>query len=100
MTDTRNNRYVVVSIINEKRREGLFKYFDDPKNRADVIERTATKRVLSVGLFDRLQAKIDAYPHARVSLVEDAGNGEYEVIVPDTKPMSDPYNEILRRLRF
>lgn len=95
-----DNRFIVVSIGTEKRREGLFKYFDDPANRSHVIERTATKRVLSLPLFDRLQSKIDAYPHARVSLVENVGDGEYDVLVADAKPMSDSYNELLRRIRF
>ena len=100
MKSANANRFVVVSISSEKRREGLFKYFDDPKNRSQVIERTATKRVLSVPLFDKLQSKIDNYSHARVSLVEKVGDGEYEVIVSDSKPMSDSYNELLRRLRY
>ena len=98
--DASSNRFVVVSIGVEKRREGLFKHFDDPAYRAQVVERTATKRMLTLRLFDRLQSKIDRYPYARVSLVERIGKGEYEVLVADCKPMSDQYNELLRRIRF
>lgn len=100
MLETREDYRIVVSIGDEKRRERLFKHLDEQKNRPEVAERTATKRVISVRLFDRLQSKIDNYPHARVSLVNRVREGEYEVVVPDSKPMSDSYNEILRRLRF
>lgn len=95
-----NARYIVVSIPNEKRREGLFKYLDDPRYRRHVVERTNSKRVLTIGLFNRLQSKIDTYRFARVSLIEDAGDGEYTVVVPDARPMSDSYAEILRRIRY
>lgn len=95
-----HTRYIVVSISNEKRREGLFKYLDDPRYRRHVVERTNSKRVFTLGLFDRLQSKIDTYRYARVSLIEDAGDDEYSVVVPDARPMSDSYSEILRRIRY
>lgn len=96
---TRSNRAIVVSVKKEKFREGLFKYIDSAPKR-HVIRRSASKRVITIDLFNHIQKHIDAYERARVSLVDLHDDGSMEVIVADTKPMSEQYDEILRRVRF
>lgn len=96
-----STRLIVVSISKKEKREGLFKLIDDPKHKDHVIDRSAKKRVISISLFNRLQSHIDAYPWARISLVDQLDDSSYEPVqhATDAKPRSDQYNVILRRLR-
>lgn len=104
-TDADNDiqRVIIVSIVKREKREGLFKYIDNPANDWGVIEnQPASKRVISIDLFNKLQSKIDAYSRARVTLADwNMNDNSYEPVeyAIDTKPMSEAYNGILRRLR-
>lgn len=96
---TASVRAVVVSVRKEQFREGLFKYIDSaPKKH--IIQKTPSKRVITLSLFERIQHRIDDYERARISLVDIAPDKSMRVVVADTKPMSHEYNEILRRIRF
>ena len=99
LADTKKH-LLVVTIAKKERREGLFKYLDDPKNSDHVLERSSSKRLIDTHLFDRYQSKIDSYSHARISLVSQNDDGSYHSLVTDAKPGSDEYYSILRRLRF
>lgn len=92
--------FIAVSIANKDKRESLFKHIDAPSNKKHVFDRYAARRVIDVELFDELQPRIDASPHARVSLMEQNEDGDFEAIIPNAKPMSESYDEMLRRLRF
>lgn len=91
---------LVVTIAKTDKREGLFKYIDDPKNTPHVVDRSSSKRLIDTHLFDKYQSKIDSYKHARISLISQNDDGSYQSLVMDAKPGSDEYYSILRRLRF
>lgn len=94
-------RYVIVTVRKKEKREGLFKILDRPEYADDIVGRTASQRVLTVDLFNELQAYIDSYPRARVSLLRQmSGESDEKIIVANAKPLGDAYNEILRRIRF
>lgn len=110
-----DDRLVVLSIRNKDKREAVFKYTDDPVNAAGVVSRTASKRVVTVPLFNKLQPVIDSHKPTRVSLLDQLGEDddiddedeiidhdgqEYVVVVGNTAPHSYDYDEILRRIRF
>lgn len=97
-----DNTYVVaVSIKDKSRREHLFKHIDSKANAKHVVDKSSSTRVIDEELFGRLQAKIEADRHCRLSLLSLTDTkGEYEPFVTDAKPLSDEYAEILRRIRF
>lgn len=91
---------LVVTVAKKDKREGLFKYIDDPKNAEHILERSSSKRLIDTHLFDKYQSKLDSYSHTRISLVSQNDDGSYQSLVTDAKPGSDEYYSILRRLRF
>lgn len=95
------NLFIVISVVKKDKRERLFKHIDDPKNAKGLVDYSPSKRVITLDLFSKLQSRIDAYPHARVSLVTRLGDGTYDGVdyAVDAKPMSESYNGILRRIR-
>lgn len=110
-----DDRLVVLSIRNKDKREAVFKHTDDPVNAAGVVSRTASKRVVTVQLFNKLQPVIDSHKPTRVSLLDKLGEDddiddedeiidhdgqEYVVVVGNAAPHSYDYDEILRRIRF
>ena len=99
LADTKEH-LLVVTVAKKEKREGLFKYIDDPKNAEHVIDRSPSKRLIDSQLFDEYQSKIDSYKHARISLISQNDDGSYQSLVMDAKPGSDEYYSILRRLRF
>lgn len=90
---------IVISVKKEKAREELFKPIDSA-GKEHIYQRSASKRVIDIPLFDKLQKKIDSSDKARISLVYLNEDQSINVVVADTKPMSQQYDEILRRLRF
>lgn len=110
-----DDRLVVLSIRNRDKREAVFKYTDDPVNATGVVSRTASKRVVTVQLFNKLQPIVDSHKPTRVSLLDPLGDDddvddedeiiehdgqEYVVVVGNATPHSYDYDEILRRIRF
>ncbi|WP_156801809.1 hypothetical protein [Corynebacterium mastitidis] len=89
-----------LSVAKEKNRPSLFKYTDSGDNAKEIIKRSPPRRVITQKLFDTIQYYVDIHPTVRVSLIERKSQDEWKVIIADAKPMSHPYNEILRRLRF
>lgn len=90
---------IVVSVKKEKAREELFKPIDSA-GKAHTYQRSPSKRVIDISLFNKLQKKIDSSEKARISLVYLNDDDSMDVVVADTKPMSQQYDEILRRIRF
>lgn len=101
-TTSHDDRLIVLSITNHEKREGLFKHTDDPVNADGIVSRTASKRVMTVGMFNKLQPHVDTHKTVRVSLLGQVDDDEddYSVIVANASPASYEYNEILRRIRF
>lgn len=90
---------IVVSVKKEKAREELFKPIDSA-GKKHTYQRSPSKRVIDISLFNKLQKKIDRSEKARISLVYLNDDDSMDVVVADTKPMSQQYDEILRRIRF
>src|SRR5699024_12689108 len=82
---------------------------------AVAVSRTASKRVVTVPLFNNLHPVFDSHKPTRVSLLDPLGEDddiddedeiidhdgqEYVVVVGNAAPHSYDYDEILRRIRF